>query len=194
MPDDEPDPLHQRRDVPRTARPLRDLGITDTKGGPHSAEPCHAVLIRRSSWADRLTRVCFCTQPKRHRPATDTTPAASPITVARAATPSGPRDDSHTKRRARLARLAAGTEMSPDDAEIEANHSPRRGVTAWYQLLIDHGWQPDEWTAERLAEAARRAELTDTNEGHDDEPSSQGDNDTVGAHILFPNPLHQFRR
>ena len=70
----------------------------------------------------------------------------------------------------------------------------RAGVTAWYQLLIDHGWQPDEWTAERLAEAARRAEPTDTNEGHDDEPSSQGDNDTVGAHILFPNPLHQLRR
>jgi hypothetical protein len=36
-------------------------------------------------------------------------------------------------------------------AECEAYHATDRGVVAWYRLLIDHGWAPDEWTAARLA-------------------------------------------
>ena len=40
----------------------------------------------------------------------------------------------------------------------------------------------------------RRVTRVVTGIRHQDQPSFQGDNDTVGAHILFPNPLHQFRR
>ena len=40
----------------------------------------------------------------------------------------------------------------------------------------------------------RRVTRVVTGIRHRDQPSFQGDNDTVGAHILFPNPLHQFRR
>jgi hypothetical protein len=44
--------------------------------------------------------------------------------------------------------IACGT------AEVEAYHSTRHGVLAWYGLLTDHGWEPDDWTAGRLAVAA----------------------------------------
>ena len=44
-------------DVPRHGpQPLRDLGIADTKRGPHRREPCHAVLHpTQQSWSDRIT-------------------------------------------------------------------------------------------------------------------------------------------
>ncbi len=38
----------------------------------------------------------------------------------------------------------------------------------------------------------RRVTRVVTGIRHRDQPCFQGDNDTVGAHILFPNPLHQF--
>ena len=52
--------------------------------------------------------------------------------------------------------IACGT------AEVEAYHSTRHGVLAWYGLLTDHGWEPDDWTAARLALAAERQADDDT--------------------------------
>ena len=199
---------------PNTARSLVALGLDERA---HRGEPCHAVYIRRDSWSDRLSQTTYCTTPKRHR---QTDAQATSTGAARAE--QDRHDDPHVKRRARLARLAAGTELfarrrggptsselmvlalhsyidhaSHDaakfaatmlgldtdrpfqalaahaasgaaglaqaagaiacgTAEVEAYHSTRHGVLAWYGLLTDHGWEPDDWTAGRLAVAAER--------------------------------------
>jgi len=70
----------------------------------HRSEPCHAAVVRRTSWGDGFEVHEVCTDPRRHlrtrvengtgsELATDhTRPAANP-------------DDSHAKRKGRLARL-----------------------------------------------------------------------------------------
>ena len=198
--------------------------------------------MQRDSWSDRLNVNAYCTNPKRHQQPKGDKQAASAIVIER---PQRDRqDDSHAKRRARLARLAAATEtfakrrggpssselivmalhsfidhashdaakfaatilgldgahpqrelvahaasgsaglaraagaIACGTAEVEAYHSTRHGVTAWYRLLTDHGWQPDEWTATQLAAASRQAEQAnvDTDEP-DDQPNDDSDDE-----------------
>lgn len=198
---------------PNSARSITALGLDERA---HRGEPCHAVYIRRDSWSDRLSQTTYCTAPKRHRQ-----PGAETTSTGAARAEQDRHDDSRVKRRSRLARLAAGTELfarrggpasselmvlalhsyidhaSHDaakfaatmlgldtdrpfqalaahaatraaglaqaagaiacgTAEIEAYHSTRHGVLAWYGLLTNHGWEPDDWTAGRLALAAER--------------------------------------
>ena len=50
---------------------------------------------------------------------------------------------------AALARAAAA--VACGIAELHAYHSTGSTVTAWYRLLIGHGWEPDPWTSARIA-------------------------------------------
>ena len=60
-------------------------------------------------------------------------------------------------------------------AEVEAYHSLSHGVTAWYRLLLDHGWQPDDWTQQRLATAeAARPAGTDSDDRQGDGDNGDG--------------------
>ena len=77
----------------------------------HADEPCHAVVVRRTGWGDGYERVEVCTDPRRHAPSRVGTASGSDLATDRTpARPSGGGDDSHAKRKARLARLAHGTE------------------------------------------------------------------------------------
>jgi hypothetical protein len=71
--------------------------------------------------------------------------------------------------------IACGT------AEVEAYYSTRHGVLAWYGLLTDHGWEPDDWTAGRLTVAAERQ--TD-----DEQPKPQQADDEMGDEADEPEP------
>jgi ParB/RepB/Spo0J family partition protein len=224
---------------PSTARTLTMLGIEDRA---HRVEPCHAVYIQRDTWSDRLTLTGYCTTPKRHQQPTNDTPPSSAGVANRPERDR--RDDPQIKRRARLARLAAGTEMfarrrgAPTSsemmvlalqsyidhanhdatkfaatmlgldstnplqtlaahaatgaaglartagaiacgtAEVEAYHSTRHGVLAWYRLLADHGWEPDEWTATRITHATQHGadsyQPDDTDEPNESDETNEG--------------------
>jgi hypothetical protein len=226
---------------PTGARSLRDLGIDTGRRSPHTAEPCHAVYIERSSWADRVEVTAYCTSPKRHHPPKGVQPAGSAVVIER---PQRHDDDQQARRRARVARLSAGAALfarrrggptsselivvalrslidhaSADaakfavailgldgsshrqalaaraatgaaglaqaagavacgTAEAEAYYTTSHGVAAWYRLLTDRGWQPDEWTADRLDRAARTGDPDD----HiaDDETTVDGDAESGG--------------
>lgn len=99
--DDDPAPDRSKR-----LGELFDLDV----GNAHHAEPCHAVVIRRTTWGEGVDRYEVCTDPRRHAPSQVGTASGSDLASDRtSARPSG-RDDSHAKRKARLARLAYATE------------------------------------------------------------------------------------
>lgn len=200
--------------LPSTAKRLDALGLTAEQQAEHRAEPCHAVLVTKG-WGDKPDVTGVCTEPRRHRPGRSGENPSPLVTSPSADRPAG--DDSHAKRKARLARLAHGTEVfarrrggpstseltalalpflietagsealafaskllgletdrphlalaamaaeSPAAlaraaaavacgiAELHAYHSTGSTVTAWYRLLVDHGWEPDQWTSARIA-------------------------------------------
>lgn len=78
----------------------------------HASEPCHAVVLRRTSWGHGFEISEVCTDPRRHTPARVASGTGSDL----AADNTRPRhtgnggDDSHAKRKGRLARLAHATE------------------------------------------------------------------------------------
>jgi hypothetical protein len=77
----------------------------------HSGEPCHAVVVRSTTWGEGVDRYEVCTDPKRHNPSRVGTANGSDIATDRTPTRNGGGgDDSHAKRTARLARLAHATE------------------------------------------------------------------------------------
>ena len=83
--------------------------------------------------------------------------------------------------------IACGT------VDVEAYHSTRHGVLAWYLLLSDHGWEPDDWTAGRFAVAAERQtadeqpDLAEAGAEMADE-SDEGDTDTGGDPQMTTTP------
>lgn len=56
---------------------------------------------------------------------------------------------------AALARVAAA--VACGIAELHAYHSTGSTVTAWYRLLVNHGWEPDPWTSTRISTADSEA-------------------------------------
>ena len=77
----------------------------------HTGEPCHAVVVRSTTWGEGVDRYEVCTDPRRHAPSRVGTANGSDIATDRTPTRStGSGDDSHAKRKARLARLAHATE------------------------------------------------------------------------------------
>jgi len=77
----------------------------------HRTEPCHAVAVRATSWGDGADVFDVCIDPRRHDPQRVTTGSgASDLASDRTPTRRANTDDSHAKRKARLARLAHATE------------------------------------------------------------------------------------
>ncbi|MGE3446674.1 MAG: ParB/RepB/Spo0J family partition protein [Microbacteriaceae bacterium] len=77
----------------------------------HAAEPCHAVVVRARTWGDGVDTWEVCTDPRRHNPSKVGTSGGSDLATDRTPTrPAGTGDDSHAKRKARLARLAHATD------------------------------------------------------------------------------------
>jgi ParB/RepB/Spo0J family partition protein len=86
----------------------------------HKSEPCHAVVVRRTGWGDGHDTYDVCADPRRHAPNRVGTTQGSDLASDHARPRSGGGDDSHAKRKARLARLAHATDTFA---------KPRRGVS-----------------------------------------------------------------
>lgn len=95
---------------PDKAKRLGDLFHADTAEA-HRDEPCHAVVVRRVGWGDGTDTFEVCTDPRRHRPASDAASTGSGLTVDHSHRAASGGDESHTKRKGRLARLAHATEL-----------------------------------------------------------------------------------
>ena len=76
----------------------------------HRSEPCHAVVVRSTTWGAGYDSHEVCTDPRRHAPSRVGTPKGSDLASDRTPARPGGGDDSHAKRKARLARLAHATE------------------------------------------------------------------------------------
>lgn len=128
----------------------------------HGGEPCHAIVVRSKTWGDGVDRYEVCTDPKRHNPSRVGTVNGSDIATDRTPTRnSGGGDDSHAKRKARIARLAHATEtfarprggFSQTDLTRLALHGliheAGRDALAFAATILGHD-QPREITIERL--------------------------------------------
>jgi hypothetical protein len=127
----------------------------------HGGEPCHAVVIRSTTWGEGVDRYEMCTDPRRHAPSRVGTANGSDIATDRTPTRSGGGDDSHAKRKARLARLAHATEtfarprggFSQTDLTRLALHGliheAGRDALAFAATMLGYD-QPREITVERL--------------------------------------------
>lgn len=128
----------------------------------HGGEPCHAIVVRSTTWGEGVDRYEVCTDPKRHNPSRVGTANGSDIATDRTPTRnSGGGDDSHAKRKARLARLAHATEtfarprggFSQTDLTRLALHGliheAGRDALALAATMLGHD-QPREITIERL--------------------------------------------
>lgn len=128
----------------------------------HTGEPCHAVVIRSKTWGEGVDRYEVCTDPRRHAPSRVGTATGSDITTDRTATRNtGGGDDSHAKRKARLARLAHAAEtfarprggFSQTDLTRLALHGlireAGRDARAFAATMLGHD-QPREITIEGL--------------------------------------------
>lgn len=70
----------------------------------HRGEPCHAVVVRRTSWGDGFEVNEVCADPRRHNPTRVENGNGSELASDRTR-PAANADDSHAKRKGRLARL-----------------------------------------------------------------------------------------
>lgn len=100
--DDEP--------APDKAKRLGELFDPDACKA-HTSEPCHAVVVRTKRWGDGVDTWEVCTDPRRHAPTKVGVKGGSDLATDRVpARASGGGDDSHAKRKGRVARLAHATE------------------------------------------------------------------------------------
>jgi ParB/RepB/Spo0J family partition protein len=76
----------------------------------HAAEACHAVVVQRTGWGQGYDSWEVCTDPRRHAPHRVGTGKGSELASDYTRPRSGGGDDSHAKRKGRLARLAHATE------------------------------------------------------------------------------------
>jgi hypothetical protein len=127
----------------------------------HRSEPCHAVVVRSTSWGLGFDSYEVCTEPVRHAPSRVGTPRGSDLASDR--TPGRPAggDDSHAKREARLARLAHAAEtfgrarggFSQNDLIRVALrglvHEAGRDALAFGATMLGHD-QPRDTTVEDL--------------------------------------------
>jgi ParB/RepB/Spo0J family partition protein len=102
----------------------------------HASEPCHAVMVRRppDAWrGGKVTVQPICTKPRRHHVAQVTSGKGSDIASDRPAR-NQRGDDSHAKRKGRVARLAHGTEVF---ARARGGVSQRDLTAAAHRCLIE---------------------------------------------------------
>lgn len=92
---------------PAAAKAVRDVFDSKDLIDAHTKLACHGVLVRRVSWGDGAEVAAICTSPRDHRPRRDNTPSDGLVSDRRGST-SG--DDSHAKRKGRVARTAHLTE------------------------------------------------------------------------------------
>lgn len=76
----------------------------------HVAEPCHGVVVRTRAWGDGVDSWEVCTDPRRHNPSKIGAKGGSDLATDRAPVRRGGGDDSHARRKARVARLAHAAE------------------------------------------------------------------------------------
>lgn len=99
--------------APDKARRLGELFDPDGCKA-HASEPCHAVVVRTRNWGDGVDTWEVCTDPRRHAPSKVGTKNGSDLATDR--TPirnnnsSSGGNDSHARRKARVARLAHAAE------------------------------------------------------------------------------------
>lgn len=74
----------------------------------HRSEPCHAAVVRRTSWGDGFEVHEVCTDPRRHSRARVENGNGSELASDRSRSATS-NDDSHAKRKGRLARLDHAT-------------------------------------------------------------------------------------
>jgi hypothetical protein len=138
------------------------------RGGPTSSElialALHSFIEHASADAAKFAAAILGLDGSSHRQALAAHAATSAARLAQAA-----------------GAVACGT------AEAEAFYTTSHGVAAWYRLLTDHGWEPDDWTGDRLDRAARAGDEVDdhtTDDGTtaDEETKCGGDNQADGCH------------
>lgn len=95
--------------APNKAKRLGELFDTDGCKA-HASEPCHAVVVRTRTWGDGADTWEVCTDPRRHDPSKVGTMTGSDLATDRTPVRHGGGDDSHARRKARVARLAHAAE------------------------------------------------------------------------------------
>ncbi|MGE3836109.1 MAG: ParB/RepB/Spo0J family partition protein [Acidimicrobiia bacterium] len=104
-------PIVFTNDDPAPDRAKRLGELFDPDGcKAHASEPCHAVVVRTRSWGDGVDTWEVCTDPRRHAPSKIGVKGGSDLATDRTPVRSSSGDDSHAKRKGRVARLAHATE------------------------------------------------------------------------------------
>jgi ParB/RepB/Spo0J family partition protein len=93
---------------PANAKRLGELFDPDNSKA-HATEACHAVVVQRTGWGKGYDTWEMCTDPRQHTPHRVGTGKGSELASDYTRPRSGG-DDSHAKRKGRLARLAHATE------------------------------------------------------------------------------------
>ena len=88
-------------ELPRQARRLSELFDAEGRTA-HAALDCHAVVVRKVTWGKGVDTDEVCLDPRQHRPGTQT---AATSNLVSGSTRGASRDDSHAKRKGRVARL-----------------------------------------------------------------------------------------
>jgi hypothetical protein len=127
----------------------------------HRSEPCHAVLVRSTTWGQGYDSYEVCTEPRRHAPSRVGTPKGSDLASDRTPPRPGGGDDSRAKRNARLARVAHATETfarqrggfgQADLIQVALRgtvHEAGRDALGFAATMLGHD-QPREITVEGL--------------------------------------------
>jgi ParB/RepB/Spo0J family partition protein len=156
--------------APDKAKRLGELFDPDGAAA-HRSEPCHAVLVRSTSWGQGYDSPEVCTEPRRHTLSRVGTPKGSDLASDRTPGRPGGRDDSHAKRKGRLARLAHATEtfarsrggLSQNDlirvAQRGLVHEAGRDALAFAATMLGHDQPRDVAVADLLAGADTPAGL-----------------------------------
>jgi len=97
--------------APSSAKRLGELFDPDGVKS-HAAESCHAVVVQARTWGQGFEVAEVCTDPRRHTPARVASGKGSDLAAdnTRPRSPSSGGDDSHAKRKGRVARIAHATE------------------------------------------------------------------------------------
>lgn len=130
---------------PDNAKPVGDVFDSKDLVGAHAKLPCHGVVVRRVSWGDGAEVIAICTSPREHRPTREDAPSDALVSDRRGSTSS---DDSHAKRKGRVARTAHLA-----DAFSRGRGGPAKSdltLLALRALIHDAGQEPIKYAASIL--------------------------------------------
>lgn len=88
--------------IPKKAKGLNDLFSADLRS-EHHGEPCHALVLKPSSWGDGIQRYEVCTQPSRHSAKSVESGKGSALAADQKRRVDT--ESTHQKRKGRIARL-----------------------------------------------------------------------------------------